>query len=77
MKKVKYFIFITCFYFAAQTLTAQPSSGGGGPAACFPPSTPCVPIDGGVGFLIAAGIALGSKKAFEFHKKKKNNSKGL
>ena len=51
---------------------AQPSGppgppGGGGTPPCWPP--PCVPIDGGVLFLAAAGIAYGSKKAYDFTKK--------
>ena len=46
---------------------AQPSSDG--PNPCFPPATPCIPIDGGVGFLIAAGIAYGGKMAYENSRK--------
>lgn len=48
-------------------LFAQPPAGGGAPAGagpgggCFPA---CIPIDGGLGFLIAAGVALGGKKLF-------------
>jgi len=50
-------------------LFAQPPAGGGPPAGsgpgggCFPA---CIPIDGGLGFLIAAGVALalGGKKLF-------------
>ncbi len=48
-------------------------SGGGGPPPppgggppCWPP--PCIPIDGGIVFLIAAGIAYGGKKAFDAFK---------
>ena len=29
-------------------------------AGCWPP--PCIPIDGGIGLLLAAGVAFGSKK---------------
>ena len=36
--------------------------------SCWPP--PCIPIDGGVGFLIAAGIAYGIKKINDIHKTK-------
>jgi len=36
--------------------------------SCWPP--PCIPIDGGVGFLIAAGIAYGVKKINDIHKTK-------
>ncbi len=58
--------------FLLQDVAAQPPGGGppGPPAAgdppCWPP--PCIPIDGGVGFLIAAGIALGGKKAYDLKK---------
>lgn len=38
---------------------APPPPPGGGPG-CWPP--PCVPIDGGIGLLIAAGVAYGAKK---------------
>lgn len=33
---------------------------GGGSPSCWPP--PCVPIDGGIGFLIAAGALYGLKR---------------
>ncbi len=36
--------------------------------SCWPP--PCIPIDGGVGFLIAAGIAYGVKKINDIQKRK-------
>jgi len=36
--------------------------GGGGDPPCWP--APCVPIDGGLGFLIAAGLAYGGKKTY-------------
>ncbi|MBD81198.1 MAG: hypothetical protein CL840_19930 [Crocinitomicaceae bacterium] len=43
-------------------LLAGPPGGGGpgGQGGCIPP--PCVPIDGGISVLIAAGVALGGKK---------------
>jgi len=43
--------------------------GGGGTPPCWPP--PCVPVDGGVIFLAAAGAAYASKKAYDFMKDKK------
>jgi hypothetical protein len=36
--------------------------------SCWPP--PCIPIDGGVGFLVAAGIAYGVKKINDIQKRK-------
>ena len=43
-----------------------PPPGGGGPP-CFPP--PCIPIDGGITFLVVAGIAFGGKKIYDSRKK--------
>lgn len=52
-------------------LMAQPPGGpppGGGPTTGSPPPdcwTPdCIPVDGGLGFLIAAGAALGGRKIY-------------
>jgi hypothetical protein len=38
-----------------------PPPGGGGPI-CWPP--PCIPIDGGISLLIAAGIIYGGSKLY-------------
>lgn len=36
---------------------------------CGPPFGPaCIPIDGGISFLIAAGVALGGKKAYNLYR---------
>lgn len=43
---------------------------GGGPPPCWPP--PCIPIDGGVGLLIAAGALLGGRKAMELRRSGKS-----
>jgi len=45
----------------------NPPAGGGGPP-CWPP--PCIPIDGGLTFLLIAGAAYGGKKAYDISKKK-------
>ncbi|MCI5057104.1 MAG: hypothetical protein MRY83_13405 [Flavobacteriales bacterium] len=42
-----------------------PPAGGGPP--CWPP--PCIPIDGGIGVLLAAGALFGIKKGLEMSKK--------
>lgn len=44
-----------------------PPPGGGGSTGTRPPCwTPtCVPIDGGIGFLIVAGVALGARKLYK------------
>ena len=45
-------------------LYAPPTAGTGGVSGtgsgCWPP--PCIPIDGGIGLLLAAGLAFGGKK---------------
>jgi hypothetical protein len=41
----------------------------GGPPPCWPP--PCIPIDGGLGFLIAAGALLGGSKALEMRRQQR------
>ncbi len=51
-------------------LMAQPPVGGQPP--CWPP--PCIPIDGGLGFLLVAGAALGGKKAMELRRSAKKPS---
>ncbi len=50
------------FMFLGTDLLAGPPGGGGpgGQGGCIPP--PCIPIDGGISILIAAGVALGGKK---------------
>ncbi len=48
-------------------LNAQPPGGGPpGGGGCIPP--PCVPIDGGISFLLVAGAAYGGKKLLEAKK---------
>lgn len=53
-------------YFGITEVNAQPP-GGGGPGGteppCWPP--PCIPIDGGISLLIAAGAAFGAKKVYD------------
>lgn len=43
----------------------KPPGGSGGPG-CWPP--PCVPIDGGISLLIAAGAIYGGKKLYNKQK---------
>jgi len=44
-----------------------PGAGGGNPP-CWP--APCVPIDGGLGILLAAGLAYGGRKAYASFKER-------
>jgi len=52
----------------AAELMAQPI---GGPPPCWPP--PCIPIDGGISALIAAGALLGGRKALELRRSRKRS----
>ena len=45
-----------------------PGNPGGGDPPCWP--APCVPIDGGISLLLAAGLAYGGKKAYASFKGK-------
>lgn len=45
-------------------LMAQPV---GGPPPCWPP--PCIPIDGGVSALVAAGLLYGGAKALQMRRR--------
>ncbi len=67
MKKIVRIVFVIGLLFApllTSNLFAQGTPGG---PDCWPP--PCVPIDGGISLLIAAGIGLGAKKAYDTRKK--------
>lgn len=63
---------LVCFFILTPFFINDIYSGGGPPPPpgggppCWPP--PCIPIDGGIVFLIAAGIAYGGKKAFDAFK---------
>ncbi|MCC6251808.1 MAG: hypothetical protein IT238_05045 [Bacteroidia bacterium] len=52
---------------AGPPIVAPPPPPGGGGPPCWPP--PCVPIDGGIGLLFAAGLALGGRKLIKSTKK--------
>ena len=48
-----------------------PGGGGGGPpGGCWPPSS-CIPIDGGISFLLLAGAVYGGKKIVDISKNEK------
>lgn len=71
MKKISILFFlIIVLSTLGNRLSAQP----GGPAnedpPCWPP--PCIPIDGGLSILLAAGLAYGGKKAFDISRMEKN-----
>jgi len=57
---------VMCVAPFAAVLVAQPI---GGPPPCWPP--PCIPIDGGLGLLIAAGALLGGKQALNIRRSRR------
>lgn len=69
MKKIV-LILSLLFIGLSAPLIAQPPDPGDptdpGPG-CFPP--PCVPIDGGLSWLLIAGVAYGGKKFHDMNKK--------
>ncbi|GAB4249320.1 MAG: hypothetical protein Kow0079_01900 [Vicingaceae bacterium] len=70
-------IFLTLVFLVALSIVNNafaagppgPPGGGGGGPPCWPP--PCVPIDGGIGYLIAAGALLGIKKTNDLYQNRK------
>jgi hypothetical protein len=74
MKKIyKIILLVSLGYFLMPSVFAlggpplPPGPGPGTGPTCWPP--PCVPIDGGISFLIVAGIGLGLVKATGYRKR--------
>ena len=68
MKNVVIFsIFLVLVLYSPGLFCAPPPPPAGAPP-CWPP--PCMPIDGGITFLIAAGAAYGAKKLYNKRKNK-------
>ncbi|MFN8775996.1 MAG: PID-CTERM protein-sorting domain-containing protein [Flavobacteriales bacterium] len=64
-------VFLVLSLIAYPQPPGPPDPPGGGAPPCGPPlGDPCIPIDGGVSLLIAAGLALGGKKAYDAARKK-------
>lgn len=57
-------LFLISFFVHAK----PPLPPGGNPPDCWPP--PCIPIDGGISLLIAAGAVYGGKKLYDYKKEK-------
>ena len=73
MKNLKLLI-VTVMVFSISTVFSAPApppagttTGGAAGPTCWPP--PCVPIDNGIVFLIAAGALYGAKKFYDMRKK--------
>jgi hypothetical protein len=65
------FIFIIGFTaFCVALPPPPPPPGGGDEPGCWPP--PCIPIDGGISLLIAAGAVYGGRKLYSKQKEKKS-----
>lgn len=61
-------IFIPSVFAAGPPVVAPPPPPGGGLPPCWEPG-PCIPIDGGISLLFAAGLALGGRKLSKSSKK--------
>jgi hypothetical protein len=78
MKSLPIFLLLFSLLFTVlpETLLAQPGGGGcdpQGPLDCNcagTESNPACPIDGGVSFLIAAGLGIGARRAYQEKKKR-------
>jgi len=66
MKNLKTLASFALILFSGIIYSAPPPPPTGGPA-CWPP--PCIPVDNGVIFLIAAGLLFGAKKLYDLRKK--------
>lgn len=65
----KLFAFIVVFALVTLPLSSLAQTEVDDPPCGGPFGEPCIPIDGGLSFLIAAGVAYGGKKAFDVYKK--------
>jgi hypothetical protein len=73
MSRLKRIVIFSIFLFSIPLIgncQAPPTPPSGGAPPCGGPFGTVCPIDGGVSLLIAAGAALGGKKAFDLKKKK-------
>ena len=65
------FIMITFLFLAVDIFAQGPGDEGGGGPGGEPGGDPdLIPVDGGLGFLLAAGVGYGVKKAREYKRKK-------
>ncbi|MFM9423461.1 MAG: hypothetical protein RIR06_1922 [Bacteroidota bacterium] len=72
-RNLKFLMVVAALFIAAMASAQVPDPPGGGAPPCGEPFGTVCPIDGGVSFLIAAGVALGGKKAYELRKKSLKN----
>lgn len=62
-------LILAVFLTAAVCLEAMPPGPPTGPPTCFPPPCDPIPIDGGLSYILIAGVALGGKKIYDLNKK--------
>lgn len=70
MKRLAFTLVFLFVVIGAQTLFSAPPPPPAVNPPCWPP--PCIPIDGGISALIAAGAAYGAKKLYDRKKKGSN-----
>jgi hypothetical protein len=68
MKIFKLILTVSLILVVNQVLLSAPPPPPAGSAGCWPP--PCIPIDGGITFLAAAGAMYGAKKLYNSRKNK-------
>ena len=63
--------FVACDIMLFAQPPGGPPPGGGGTTGGVPPcwAPECIPLDGGIGFLLVAGAALGAKKIYNNREK--------
>jgi hypothetical protein len=70
MKRIVSLLIFTAVISVGQAQPPDPPAGGDPP--CGGPFGPaCIPIDGGVSLLVAAGLALGAKKTYDVSRRRK------
>lgn len=67
MKKIKIVLFTTILYLILSGVDVFAAGGPSNDPPCWPP--PCVPIDGGISYLLAIGAIYGGKKIYDISKK--------
>lgn len=72
--KLRVLILTGLFFMGIVCAYAQGGPGGG--LDNEDPSATAVPIDGGLGFLLGAGVALGVKKGYDYRNRKKQEAGG-
>ncbi|MDZ4824540.1 MAG: hypothetical protein SH856_13865 [Flavobacteriales bacterium] len=70
MIKILRLLSLLAFLILPLLFCAQPDPPAGGGPPCGPPFGPVCPIDGGITWLLAAGLIYGGKKVMDSRRKK-------